>query len=205
MIPKYTRRMEKELHVATGAMLASSPDLLDPNFMHTVSVICEHTPRGAYGMVLNKRSSITIDRLLPEHPILGQLSLPVAWGGPVENDTLQIVHCFPDQIPGSFELAKGLHLGGDLDCVARLLEADDSPTIRGGVRFVLGCAGWGPNQLDQELAGGSWVPLPFHSELVFAMDRGRDEDQEETWQAALRSLGHEGEGLAGLPPDIGWN
>jgi putative transcriptional regulator len=197
--------MAQDLHVATGTLLASAPDLLDPNFMHTVSVICEHTARGAYGMVLNKRSSITIDRLLPEHPILGRMPFPVAWGGPVENDTLQIVHRFPERIPGSYELALGLQLGGELDCVAELLQSDPSPEVQSGVRFVLGCAGWGPRQLDRELAGGSWVPLPLKTRLVFGMDRGRSEDQDETWQAALRSLGREGRDLASLPPDIGWN
>lgn len=197
--------MAQELHVASGTLLASAPDLLDPNFMHTVSVICEHTPRGAYGLVLNKRSTLTVDRLLPEHPILGQMAFPVSWGGPVENDTLQIVHRFGDRVPGSFELALGLYLGGELDRVAELLAEDDSPAVQDGVRFILGCAGWGAGQLDGELAGGSWVPLALDTELVFGMDRGRPEDQEETWQRALRSLGREGADLASLPPDIGWN
>lgn len=197
--------MPQDLHVVTGSLLASSPDLLDPNFMHTVSVICEHTPRGAYGLVLNKRSSLTVDRLLPEHPILGGMALPVAWGGPVENDTLQIVHRFGKRIPGSYELAEGLYLGGELDQVAELLAEDPSPAVQSGVRFILGCAGWGPEQLDGELATGSWVPLPLDTELVFGMDRGRPSDQEQTWQQALRMLGKQGEELAGMPPDIGWN
>ena len=197
--------MPESIHIAAGTLLASAPDLLDPNFMHTVTVICEHTAEGAYGLVFNKRSTITIDRLMPEHPVLGQLQLPVAWGGPVQNDTLQILHQYPAQIPGGFKTAEGVYLGGDLDDVCTLLTANEDTSAHHGIRFVLGCAGWGPGQLDTELEAGSWVPLPMNPNLIFGMDRGGRDDQEEAWQAALRSLGREGEDLASMPPDIGWN
>jgi len=197
--------VSEKTYIAGGTLLASAPNLRDPNFMHSVTVMCEHSPNGAYGLVINKRSSLTIDRLLSDHPVLGKLALPVAWGGPVHSDTLQILHRFPDRIPGSYRLAEGVYLGGELEDVAHVLGAPEDPQDRHGVRFVLGCAGWGEGQLEAELEGGSWVPLSMQAELVFGMDRGGRDDQEETWQSALRTLGKQGQDLAAMPPDIGWN
>ncbi|MFT7487347.1 MAG: putative transcriptional regulator [Candidatus Paceibacteria bacterium] len=197
---------DEELMVSTGTLLASAPNMLDPNFMHTVSVICDHTDAGAYGMVINKRSSLTIDRLLPDHPILGRLALPVNWGGPVENDTLQVLHRFPDLIPGGMELASGLFLGGDLDAVADVVGEEASPWMKQGVRFILGCAGWGGGQLELELAGGSWLPLACNADYIFT-ELGREpaRGQDRVWKMAMRSLGGDGQELAAMPPDIGWN
>ena len=48
--------MEPELFVAQGTLLAASPDMLDPNFMHSVVLICQHTVEGAYGLVVNRPS-----------------------------------------------------------------------------------------------------------------------------------------------------
>jgi putative transcriptional regulator len=200
--------MPPDLKVSTGTLLASAPDLQDPNFMHSLSVICEHTDEGAYGLVLNKRSSLTLDRLLPDHPILGKLRLPVGWGGPVHSDTLQLIHRFPESIPGGITLGGDLQIGGDLDAAASLLEADTSAATMRGVRFILGCAGWGGGQLEAELASGSWLPLPLDTGLVFrtwGVDDDTAREQEEVWQAAVRALGRDGEGLASLPPDIEWN
>jgi putative transcriptional regulator len=200
--------MAPDLKASMGTLLAAAPDLLDPNFMHSLCVICEHSEDGAYGLVLNKQSSLTVDRLLPEHPVLGKMPLAVGWGGPVNGDTLQLIHRFPEHIPGGVDLGCGLMLGGELDAAASLLEDQDSAEIRSGVRFILGCAGWGSGQLEAELAGGSWLPLALDTDLVFRSEvqpKDIEREQEEVWQGAVRRLGTDGQGLAGLPPDINWN
>lgn len=197
--------MGEDLRVRTGTLLAAAPDLLDENFMHTVSLICEHGDAGAYGLVLNKLSSLTVDRLLPEHPVFGGLPLPVAWGGPVGSDTLQILHRYPDVITGGYAIAEDLVLGGDLDEVAALFESGPVEAALQGVRFVLGYAGWGAGQLEGELREGSWLPLPLQVDLVFERELETPAEQSRLWQRAVRGLGPEGEGLAELPPDIGWN
>ncbi len=191
--------MTCQLQVASGTILASAPDLRDPNFMHSISIMCEHADEGAYGLVVNKQSSLTIDRLLPEHPVFGRLDLPVWWGGPVGTDTLQILHRIPELDNASHSLAKGLFLGADLAEIAEFMEGLDARQITDRCRFVLGYAGWGAGQLEMEIRGGSWLPVEMDSELVFAYD------QESTWQRAVRSLGAEGVSLAAMPPELGWN
>ena len=191
--------MSETLRVAGGTLLASAPSLRDPNFMHTVSVICEHSEAGAYGLVINKQSTLTVDRLLIDHPLFRELPIPVWWGGPVGSNALQILHRVPDDLPGGHEIGGGLFIGGELDDFASYVERTPPAELTYHARFLLGYAGWGEGQLEMELRTGSWVPLALNTELAF-----RD-DQEATWQEAVRSLGADGGELADLPPDIRWN
>jgi len=191
--------MTETLRVATGTLLASAPSLRDPNFMHTVTVICEHGDAGAYGLVVNKQSSLTVDRLLVDHPIFRELPLPVWWGGPVGTNGLQILHRVPEALPGGYEIGGGLYVGAELDDLAHFVEACPPAQLTYHARFLLGYAGWGQGQLEMELRTGSWVPLPLNVDLAF-----RD-DQRATWREAVRSLGTEVGELADQPPDIRWN
>jgi putative transcriptional regulator len=74
--------MAMDLHAEQGTLLAATPDMLDPNFMHGVVLVCQHTNEGAYGLVINRRSEYTTKRLLAEHPLLGQVEHPIYVGGP---------------------------------------------------------------------------------------------------------------------------
>lgn len=187
-----------ELRAAAGAFLVSVPQMMDPNFMHSVVLVCEHNAQGAVGLVVNRRSPATVRELLPEHPVLSRVDFPVFAGGPVGLDTLQFVHRAADRIGGGHELSNGLVLGGSMQDLARFL--DESPRPERSVRLFLGYAGWGEDQLDAELQTGSWVPAPPDPELVFSV-----EPPAAVWRAALRSIGDQGEGLSQLPPDVSWN
>lgn len=191
--------MSTDLRVAPGTLLAASPGLRDPNFMHSLSVMFEHSEKGAFGLVVNKPSSLTLDRLLPEHPVFGSLALPIWWGGPVGNDTLQVLHRDPELADEGHPIGAGLRLGVHLSRLETLvLDLEPRETLE-RFRFVLGYAGWGAGQLERELAEGSWLPVSLDPELVFGYE------QEPVWQSAVRSLGCEGEGLAVMPPELGWN
>ncbi len=187
-----------DLIVEAGSLLVSAPDMLDPNFMHTVVLIVQHSAEGAYGLVLNRPATITLDVLLSDHPILARQRFPVYAGGPVGLDTLQFLHCVPDEVPGGVELAHGLTLGGDLDALARYIERDPGEAAR-HVRMLLGYSGWSARQLEGELVQGAWVPAPLHGEWVF------QSDGTSLWRKVLRSLGNHARGLEDLPPDVSWN
>ncbi len=186
----------KSLFVSSGTLLLSVPQMLDPNFMHTVVLLCDHSRKGAYGLVVNKGTGLTVDQLLPDHPVLGNVELPVFEGGPVGRDTLQILQRAQIGMPKSVEIASGLFLGGDLDALGKHTETES----RSDLRLFRGYSGWGAGQLEGEIALGSWVPAPLDLDLLFV-----PRDQEATWRAALRGLGREGEGLSRQPPDPSWN
>jgi len=187
-----------ELRCAPGSLIAASPDLLDPNFMHAVVLMVAHEEQAGMGFVINRAAGVTVDVLLPEHPVLSLQRFPVHQGGPVGRDTLQFLHRVPRRIPGGVEVAGGLYLGGEIDALASHLAARGQAALR-EVKLLVGYAGWGEGQLDQELEGGSWLPAPFRAEWVFAEDPGP------VWRQVLRSLGGAGAGLEDLPPDVSWN
>jgi putative transcriptional regulator len=186
------------LLVDPGTLLAATPQMLDPNFMHTVVLMVQHAEEGAYGLVVNKASTLTVDQLLSDHPLLGQLAFPVHWGGPVGLDTLQILHRVPDEVPGGLDLGGGLYMGGDLDAVGRFL-SERGEAARRDLRFLIGYSGWGQGQLEMELTTESWLPAAASADLVFA------DDQQRTWRAVVRSVGGEASGMEDLPPDVRWN
>ena len=188
----------KRLLAEPGSLLAAAPDMLDPNFMHAVVLMCRHTEEGAYGFVINRPAAVTLDVLAPNHPVLKEQRFPVFTGGPVGLDTLQFLHRASDRIPGGIEIVEGLYLGGEIDALAAYL-AGEKARARERVRLLVGYSGWGAGQLEGELATGSWLPATLQNEWVFGAD------PQGTWRTVVRSLGGEASGLVDLPPDPSWN
>jgi len=191
--------MEEEHQVTPGMLLAAWPDMLDPNFMHGVILVCQHAPAGAYGVVVNRPSPNTTADLLGDHPVLGQVPFPVHVGGPVEPETMQFLHTVPDEVPGGTCLDGRIWFGGEIEGVARLISADFDRAKR-CVRVLVGYAGWGAGQLESELGTGSWLPAPPSDALIFDEAGGVD-----TWRRVIQSIGGGADGLADLPPDVSWN
>jgi len=187
-----------DLRIEPGSVIAAAPDMLDPNFMHTVVLIIQHTAEGAYGLVINRPASITVDKLMPDHPLLGREKFPIFAGGPVGLDTLQFVHRAGDEVPGGLDLGDGLFLGGELDALSKFL-VDSGEKAQRFVRMIVGYSGWGGGQLDHELATGSWLPAALDPDWLFHAD------PQATWRRVIRSLGGEAAGLENLPPDVSWN
>ncbi|MEM6570444.1 MAG: YqgE/AlgH family protein [Planctomycetota bacterium] len=191
--------------VEPGTLLLSAPSMQDPNFMHSVVLMCQHDDESAFGLVVNRPAKRTIDELFPEHPVLSDVRLSVRAGGPVGLDTLQVVHRVPVSGPGSHvrdlggvDLGAGVRIGADLDEVARYARDAEDPD--GFVRFVVGYAGWGAGQLESEIQIGSWLPLAATADVVFSKG-----DSEAVWRDAIGRLGHGGSSLAHHPPDPSWN
>jgi len=190
--------MSDELKVSAGTLLAAWPDLMDPNFMHSVVLICQHSSDGAYGLVSNRTTDLVLQDLLPDHPVLGSSTFPVFLGGPVDHSTLQILHRVPDEIPDGVCLDGEIWLGGDLEAMAAYV-AREPEKARAGVRVLLGYSGWGGGQLEAELEAGSWLPAPPSTAILFGAEG------ETAWREVVRSVGRDGSGLQDLPPDVSWN
>ena len=181
-----------------GSLLISAPQMLDGNFMHTVVVVVKHNAEGAYGFVLNHFTGDVSSDLVEPETVLAQVDLPVRDGGPVGRNQLQFLHRRPEALPGALEVVEGLYLGGDLDALgdAGLGLAD----VAEDLRLFQGYSGWGPGQLEGELAAGGWLPLEARPEVIFEAG-----EREPTWRRVLRSLGDTGLGLSQQPPDPSWN
>mgnify|MGYP003627544701 CR=1 FL=1 len=185
-------------HLPAGTILAASPEMLDPNFMHSVVQLCEHDEHGAFGLLLNRSSDMTVDQLVPDHPQLGGMGLTVQEGGPVGRDRLQFLHRIPSIVPGGIQVIETLHMGGELDELgAHLRKNGTSPHE---VRMFLGYSGWGAGQLESEMEQGAWLAAPPDDHWAFETG-----SRESLWRAVLREIGPGAEGLGHLPPDVSWN
>ena len=190
-----------DLRAGAGTMLLSAPTLLDPNFMHTVVLMCQHDDEGAFGLVVNRVTDARVGELFPDHEQLRRLEQRVRAGGPVAQDTLQVIHRLPPELAastGGVDVGDGVRIGADLNALMGVDGAAEALGAR--ARFVVGYAGWAAGQLDAEIATGSWLPLATSADLVFAEGSG-----EEVWRAGVRRLGGDGSGLVHLPPDPTWN
>ena len=189
-----------DLRVSEGTLLAAGPDMLDPNFMHRVVLLCRHSDEGAYGLVINRVSEVSTREVFASHPVLGAEdapAFPISIGGPVGLDTVQVLHRVPEIISGGLEVAEGIHVGGELEDVARYV-VDQPEAARETLVLALGYSGWGEGQLEAELAVGAWLPASPRPSLVFTGEG------DAVWRRVVRSIGDRAQGLADQPPDPEW-
>lgn len=158
-----------------GRLLVAGPPLEDPNFRRTVVFMLEHGPEGALGLVLNRPSPIDVADTLPAWEELSARPATVFVGGPVEQGGViglgRVVGSHPP------ESVTPVH-----DQIAVLdLEADPAALAAavGGVRLFTGYAGWGPGQLDGELAMGGWIVVDSEPGDILT------EDPDHLWRAVL--------------------
>ena len=177
-----------------GKLLIASPALVDPNFHRTVILIAEHTDEGAMGLVLNRPAETLVADVVPDLSPLAEEDAPVYFGGPVASDSVIVLAEFDDP-----ELA-GVLLDADLGFVGS--ESGEMSAVADGVRrarIYAGHAGWGPGQLEDELAEEAWiVESPLRDELF-------SDDPEGLWSAVLRRKGREFALLSTMPPDPSLN
>ncbi len=165
--------------IAPGFLVAV-PQLGDPNFVHAIVLMLEHSPKGAIGLVVNRPSPLTLDEIarsqgLPEQD--GQRGAHVFTGGPVEPERGFVLHADP-KLPESVKLVDELFVSSSIEALKRLLGG--SPV---GWRLCLGYAGWGPGQLEEEIKEGAWLVAPPVPRHVF------ETPPEKTWDAVLHDLG----------------
>lgn len=182
-----------ELKPGPGVLLVATPRLLDPNFLRTVVLLCDHDDReGTLGFVLNRPSPKSLEEILKGDPDFPGRRDTVYVGGPVGLDRLAVMHR-EEGLPGALEVLPGVYLGGDLGPLsARVRERG---TAAEAMRFLVGYAGWGKGQLAAEMEEDTWVLCPGRPEWVF------DPDPSTLWRRVLRSLGDAGSLMANAPVD----
>lgn len=173
-----------------GILLIADPFLKDPNFMRTVVLLCEHQEKGSLGFVLNRQYENTLDELIPE---LVGYKIPVFYGGPVQMDTIHFLHQYPENIPGSFEIMKGVYWGGEFEKVIDFLKSGDADPEK--IRFFIGYSGWNDGQLEDELKDKSWLTVEATRKLIF------HRKADEIWKDSLKHLGGEYGMMVNFPID----
>lgn len=164
------------------ALLLSMPQMADPNFARTVILLCKHNDDGAFGLVVN-RPLVTTGRVIvnSDPPVETERELEVWVGGPVEPQSSWMLVGDHEQETGrgGMRICDGLYLSTSPDRLSRLLEPN--PPAR--TRLVIGYSGWGPGQLEFELAESAWLLSDVNADLIFSTP------PERMWETAIRRLG----------------
>jgi putative transcriptional regulator len=162
------------------AFLLSMPQLDDPNFHHTVVLLCQHDEDGAWGLVLNRPTGQSAGMVIQlDPPVTSDNGLEVWIGGPVEAQRGCILLGEEPSDEELLRICDGLYLSGSAALLRRLLEEPRAARMR----LLVGYAGWGPGQLDEELRQSAWLISDVQVDLVFDIDPTR------MWETAIRRLG----------------
>lgn len=168
-----------------GQILIAMPGMTDPRFERSVVLLCAHSAEGAMGLIVNKPLEE-----LSFSGLLGQLNIPlgpagrdirVHFGGPVERGRGFVLHS-SDWRPlgeGTMQVPGGLEMTATIN-VLEALACGEGP---GKALLALGYSGWGPGQLEAEIARNDWLTSDAPEGLVFGGD------DRVKWSAALRGMG----------------
>lgn len=167
------------LEIKAPALLVSMPNLNDPYFQKTVILLCDYTSDHAYGMVINRPSTLQAREILAEPTAFKrELVGPLLVGGPVSPEFMWALHS-PDFYDHS-TTKLGRVFMSSIQEVLHGISLGLGPT-----KYLLGMgyAGWGAGQLDRELMEGAWWLSPIDSELILDMP------YEQRWEFLLNTIG----------------
>jgi len=164
-------------------LLIAMPAMTDPNFSQTVTLVCEHSDRGALGLVLNRPLPMKLN------DVFEQLSLDsantrvgdaaVLRGGPVQTDRGFVIHRFGGSWDSTLKVSDRIQVTTSRDVLAAMARGEGPQDAF----IALGYAGWEAGQLEQEMLANAWLSVPADEAIIF------DTPYEHRWHAAGRLLG----------------
>ena len=178
----------------TNHFLIAMPNMADPYFSRTLTLVCEHNEQGALGLVVNRPVDMTLGMMCEQVGL--QLRdrelarLFVHYGGPVQMDRGFVLHEPLGEWGSTLRVSDRLGLTTSKDVLEALAEGHGPRDLL----VTLGYAGWAPGQLEHELAQNAWLTVLASREVLF------DLPPEERLPAAMQLLGVD---FATLSEDVG--
>lgn len=167
--------------------LVASPTLLDPNFYRTVVLLVDHSSEGSLGFVVNRPASIMLSSIVERLGFEGKVdtpsTAPVLIGGPVAPDTGWIIFdqrgFTQDATDGIVSISEGVAVSASRTLLEEVVQGKGPERLM----LALGYAGWGPDQLDEEITRGAWIPADLSNQIVF------DTPFDKRWADTLMTVG----------------
>lgn len=148
-------------------LLIAMPGLLDPNFSRAVIYLCEHNAEGAMGLVINHPLDIPLSQIFDQLELsyaanIGGQSL--LSGGPVQIDRGFVLHRNSNRNwESTLPISDDISLTASSDIISDIAN-DQGPS---DLIITLGYSGWGPGQLEEELASNAWLTIPADAAILF--------------------------------------
>ena len=171
----------------TNQFLIAMPGMGDGTFAGTVVYLCEHTEKGALGLVINKPIDIKLKNLFEKVELtLDRDDLaeePVYFGGPVQTERGFVLHERLDSDGGHYNSSLKIPGGLEMTTSKDVLEALSNGVGPRKVLVTLGYSGWGAGQLEEELSRNGWINVSAERAIIF------DTPVEQRYDKALSLLG----------------
>jgi putative transcriptional regulator len=174
-----------------GKLLIAMPGMSDPRFGKSVIFMCQHSEAGAMGLIVNKPLDLNFKNLMdkmdiPTVPLAAERR--VMFGGPVDTDKGYILHSTDrtNHPPSTIVVTPEIAMTLTVDMLKRVANGN------GPSRWMmaLGYAGWGPGQVESEIASNGWIHCEPDNEIIF------DTAMEAKWSRAFDKLGANLSGLS---------
>ncbi len=164
-------------------LLIAMPSLTDPHFERTVTLICQHGPEGAMGVIINRQSNLTLQYILDQLDLptkeSGTADDPVFLGGPIQSERGLVLHDARYQYASTLPINEQLSLTVSKDIMEAFANNQGPPRRL----IALGYAGWQSGQLEQEIEQNSWLFIKQDESIVFHTE------VKQRWQQAAALLG----------------
>jgi putative transcriptional regulator len=176
----------------TGHLLLSNASLFDPNFRRTVVLVGHHDEDGAVGVVLNRPLGVRVEEAVPPLADLVTAGEELFEGGPVQPEAAVVIAEFLDP-----SIASVVAFGSVGFLPDEVDDGERAAIVR--ARIFAGYSGWGPGQLEAELAEDAWLLTPATEADVFTDEPAR------LWEGVVERLGPAYSFLRSMPADPSMN
>ena len=172
----------------TIQFLIAMPGMVDETFAGAVVYLCEHTDKGALGLVINKPIDIKLRNLFEKVELTldrdDLADVPVFFGGPVQTERGFVLHERLDDDGGHYNSSLAI-AGGELEMTTSkdVLEALSHGAGPKKVLVTLGYSGWRAGQLEEEISRNGWITVDAQADIIF------DTPVEQRYSKALSLLG----------------
>jgi putative transcriptional regulator len=154
-----------------GQLLIATPLMSDPRFANTVILMVRHSKDGAMGITINRpigeRPLAALMQAIGEDTLAIGETIRIFAGGPVQSEIGFILH------DAAYRRTGTIGIDGRLAMTSNPQILRDIGEHAGPRQYLVafGYAGWGPRQLEGELAEHAWITVPEDPALVFDADR----------------------------------
>ncbi len=181
--------------LSKGSFLIASPEINAGIYFRSVILVCEHTPSGSFGLIINKPVSIDLPEDLINLKSGANPHIGIRAGGPIQPNQMMLLHSSQALADQALKIMDGVYLGADMQFLQEALNDARGPNLL----LCFGYTGWDAGQLEREFLSGDWFLAPGAARHVF------ETPPEKIWQTILREMGGKYASLSMIPEDLSLN
>ncbi|SME96638.1 YqgE/AlgH family protein [Pseudobacteriovorax antillogorgiicola] len=169
--------------LSSPSLLIALPQLQDPNFVKSVVLLVENNDDGAMGFIINRPSPFSVRDVLQDVSLTIPGDIPSWYGGPVGTEQGVVIHNRPDEHASS--KIGFVRISSSERAMKGLIEShrETHELELYSYRFVIGYAGWGQRQLENEMKAGAWIQIDTSFDLIF------NTPWQKMWDESMRRIG----------------